>query len=202
MVSGDIIVGFPGETDEDFAATVGLLERARYKNCFIFKYSPRPGTPAYDRLQDDVPEAVKRQRNNQLLAIQSRISDEVSAAQVGREFEVMVEGVSRRSLKQSGATKGVLRRRQAVAGGVALTVGGVEPRGAVDVAPVAGDAGHATPDQGEAQTGTVQLSSRTDGDLIVFVDVPADQAEGLVGTMRRVRVTASDRLSLHGALVS
>ncbi|MEO1512389.1 MAG: MiaB/RimO family radical SAM methylthiotransferase, partial [Planctomycetota bacterium] len=74
-LSGDIIVGFPTETDEDFEATVGLLERARYKNCFIFKYSPRPGTVAYDKIPDDIPETVKRERNNRLLAVQAEISD-------------------------------------------------------------------------------------------------------------------------------
>jgi tRNA-2-methylthio-N6-dimethylallyladenosine synthase len=59
-VAGDIIVGFPTESDEDFAATVSLVSRARYKNCFIFKYSPRPGTVAIEKLPDDVPDAVKR----------------------------------------------------------------------------------------------------------------------------------------------
>ncbi|MBZ0171577.1 MAG: radical SAM protein, partial [Phycisphaerales bacterium] len=61
MLSGDIIVGFPTETDADFDSTVALLERTRYKNCFIFKYSPRPGTVAYDKISDDIPEVVKRE---------------------------------------------------------------------------------------------------------------------------------------------
>jgi tRNA-2-methylthio-N6-dimethylallyladenosine synthase len=74
MLSGDIIVGFPTETDADFEATVRLLERSRYKNCFIFKYSPRPGTVAFDKIPDDVPESVKRERNNRLLAVQAEIS--------------------------------------------------------------------------------------------------------------------------------
>ncbi|MBL8963746.1 MAG: radical SAM protein, partial [Phycisphaerae bacterium] len=84
MVSGDFIVGFPSETDKDFALTVELLRRCRYKNAFIFKYSPRPGTTAHDRLPDDVPERDKRRRNNELLAEQARISDEISREQVGR----------------------------------------------------------------------------------------------------------------------
>src|ERR1043165_4413217 len=69
MISGDFIVGFPTETDEDFEASCSLLKRARYKNAFIFKYSPRPGTTAFDKLADDVPDAVKRARNNTMLAI-------------------------------------------------------------------------------------------------------------------------------------
>src|SRR5690606_33995895 len=87
-VAGDIIVGFPTETDEDFEATKDLLRRARYKNCFIFKYSPRPGTVAHDRIPDDVPDEVKRRRNNELLALQQQISAETSRAYVGRTVDV------------------------------------------------------------------------------------------------------------------
>ena len=60
-IASDFIVGFPTETDEDFAATAELLRYCRFKNSFIFKYSPRPGTMAIDRFADDVPEEVKRQ---------------------------------------------------------------------------------------------------------------------------------------------
>jgi len=113
MIAGDIIVGFPGESENDFHATLRLLERARYKNCFIFKYSPRPGTVAYDRIPDDVPEQVKRRRNNEALAVQQRISDEIAQAQIGKRLEVFVEGVSARE-----------RKKQRTAGLVGLTVGG------------------------------------------------------------------------------
>ena len=65
-IAGDIIVGFPGETDEDFQATVELLKQVPFKNNFIFKYSPRPGTVAITRFEDDIPDAVKRERNNHL----------------------------------------------------------------------------------------------------------------------------------------
>ena len=100
-IAGDIIVGFPTETEEDFEQTISLLRRVRFKNNFIFKYSPRPGTTAHDRLPDDVPEAVKRRRNNELLEVQSRISAEVHAAVVGRTVEVFVEQVSRHSHKRA-----------------------------------------------------------------------------------------------------
>lgn len=95
----DIIVGFPGETDEDYQQTRDLLEYARYKNSFIFKYSPRPGTAAYDRIPDDIPDQVKRERNNDLLALQTQISAEIHASYVGQTLDVFVEGVSQKTRK-------------------------------------------------------------------------------------------------------
>ncbi|MHC4582336.1 MAG: radical SAM protein, partial [Planctomycetota bacterium] len=65
-IAGDFIVGFPGENEEDFQATVNLLEKARYKNAFIFKYSPRPGTNSDKRLTDTVTAEVKQRRNVEL----------------------------------------------------------------------------------------------------------------------------------------
>jgi len=94
--AGDFIVGFPGETEEDFQATVQLLKKTGYKNAFIFKYSPRPGTTADKGRQDNVPDTVKKQRNNTLLGIQSEISSRLSSAFMDREVEVMVEGLSKK----------------------------------------------------------------------------------------------------------
>jgi tRNA-2-methylthio-N6-dimethylallyladenosine synthase len=99
-VAGDFIVGFPGETDEDHAASADLIRRCRYKNSFIFKYSPRPGTLADKRLPDDIPEAVKKRRNRELLAVQSEISLADNRALIGQTVEVLVEGPSPRSRKQ------------------------------------------------------------------------------------------------------
>jgi tRNA-2-methylthio-N6-dimethylallyladenosine synthase len=181
MLSGDFIVGFPGETEEDFALTMGLVERVRYKNCFVFKYSPRPGTLAFDRLADDVPDRVKRRRNNALLAAQARISDEVSRAQMGRTVDVLVEGPSRRALRGAGLTKSALRERSAVT----LTVGGREP----DEPATAGGGG------------LVQLTGRTEGDQIVLLEVEAVRARRLARTIVRARVVGADHLSLHGELV-
>src|SRR5690606_12580133 len=120
----DVIVGFPTETEEDHQATRDLLVRSRCKNQFIFKYSPRPGTVAYDRIPDDVPDAVKRRRNNELLALQSEISDAISREQVGRRFEVFVEGVSRTEMKKRG------RDVKPGTGMVGITVGGRDPAAA------------------------------------------------------------------------
>ncbi len=90
-IAGDFIVGFPTETDADFQASIDLLHRVPFKNNFIFKYSPRPGTTAIDRLPDDVPEAVKRERCNALLSVQAEISEAVHKRAVGQVHQVFVE---------------------------------------------------------------------------------------------------------------
>jgi tRNA-2-methylthio-N6-dimethylallyladenosine synthase len=96
-VAGDFIVGFPGETDEDFEATADLVRRARYKNCFVFKYSPRPGTTADKRGEDNVPPEVKQQRNVALLAIQETVSTEINSGYLGQTVRVLVEGPSKKA---------------------------------------------------------------------------------------------------------
>jgi tRNA-2-methylthio-N6-dimethylallyladenosine synthase len=101
-VSSDFIVGFCGETDASFERTVGLVERSRFKNSFIFKYSERAGTKAAHLYPDDVPEAVKKRRNNELLALQTRISLEDHREWVGRTVEVLVEGPSRSAVRREG----------------------------------------------------------------------------------------------------
>ncbi len=95
-IAGDFIVGFPGETEEDFQATVELVKKARYRNCFIFKYSPRPGTTADKRLEDNIPMEVKKKRNIELLAVQEKISGELSQAFLGKTVRVLVEGLSKK----------------------------------------------------------------------------------------------------------
>jgi tRNA-2-methylthio-N6-dimethylallyladenosine synthase len=100
-LASDAIVGFPTESDEDFEKTVELTKYCRFKNSFIFKYSPRPGTTAIDRFSDDVPEEVKRRRNNELLAVQGEICAANNRAMVGKTVEVMVEGASKLASKQA-----------------------------------------------------------------------------------------------------
>jgi tRNA-2-methylthio-N6-dimethylallyladenosine synthase len=96
-IAGDFIVGFAGETDEDFQATVRLVEQARYRNCFIFKYSPRPGTTAEKRHKDTIPDEVKQRRNAELLAVQERISAQLSRELQGETVKVLVEGLSKKA---------------------------------------------------------------------------------------------------------
>ena len=86
-VTSDFIVGFCGETEQDFEQTVDLVRFGRFKNSFIFKYSPRAGTKADELFDDDVPEDVKRRRNNELLAVQNAISQEENEPFVGRTVE-------------------------------------------------------------------------------------------------------------------
>ena len=215
MLSGDIIVGFPTETDEDFEATVGLLTRAQYKNCFIFKYSPRPGTVAFDKIPDDVPDTIKRQRNNDLLAVQAKISDTIARAQVGREVDIFIEGLSKQQRKRQGLTYGQIRK---TGGAVTLTVSGQNPdtssQNQCDT-----HNGHEKTnntesaeytrtirngDGSDAPSRTLQLSGRTDGDLIVFLDVDRSQVVGpdsLIGQIVRVRITHAEGLSLQSQML-
>ena len=95
-LSTDLIVGFPGETDAEFEATVSLVETVRYDGAFMFKYSPRPGTAAA-ALDDDVPLDVKKARLAKILTLQDEISLEKNRALVGRRMEVLVEGPSRKN---------------------------------------------------------------------------------------------------------
>jgi tRNA-2-methylthio-N6-dimethylallyladenosine synthase len=100
-VSSDFIVGFCGETDVDFQQTVDLVEECRFKNSFIFKYSQRPGTKGAELLVDDVPLEVKQRRNNALLEIQNRISQEDNQQLIGQTVEVLVEGPSKTGRQES-----------------------------------------------------------------------------------------------------
>ena len=91
VVTGDIIVGFPGETDADFEQTLSLMEEVRYIDLFSFVYSPRPGTKAAE-LNDDLPRAVKMARLDRLMELQRRHTGEISQTYVGSEMKVLVEG--------------------------------------------------------------------------------------------------------------
>jgi tRNA-2-methylthio-N6-dimethylallyladenosine synthase len=103
-VSSDFIVGFCGETEASFERTCDLVRRAGFKNSFIFKYSPRPGTKADGLYADDVPEEVKKRRNNDLLAIQNKVSLVDHRNRVGQTVEVLVEGPSKTALKHETGT--------------------------------------------------------------------------------------------------
>jgi tRNA-2-methylthio-N6-dimethylallyladenosine synthase len=98
-ISSDFIVGFSGETEASFERTCDLVRQAGFKNSFIFKYSPRPGTKGHDLYADDVPEEVKRRRNNDLLAIQNKVSLADHRRWLGQTVTVLVEGPSKTALK-------------------------------------------------------------------------------------------------------
>jgi len=99
-LGADLIVGFPGEDESDFEATCALVEDVRFSQAFVFRYSPRPGTPAFGRLPDDVPEGSKRERLAHLQALQTRLQAERHARLVGSRHEVHVEGRSRRDSRR------------------------------------------------------------------------------------------------------
>jgi tRNA-2-methylthio-N6-dimethylallyladenosine synthase len=103
-ISSDFIVGFCGETEESFERTCELVRTAGFKNSFIFKYSPRPGTKADERFADDVPEEVKKRRNNDLLALQSAVSLADHRRHVGATVEVLVEGPSKAARKHEAGS--------------------------------------------------------------------------------------------------
>ena len=96
----DIFVGYCGETEEDHQLSLSLMREVGYDSAFMFKYSERPGTYASKHLPDDVPEEVKLQRLNELIALQNEISAQNNACQVGKVVEVLVEGTSKRSRDQ------------------------------------------------------------------------------------------------------
>ena len=104
-ITTDIIVGFPGETEEDFQATLDVVERSRFCDAFTFIYSPRPGTPAAD-MEDQVPANVVKERYNRLLALQSRIAEEENVARVGHEVEVLVSSGEGRKDTQTHRVSG------------------------------------------------------------------------------------------------
>ena len=105
-IASDFIVGFPGETDEDFEDTVKLVEQARYKNSFIFKYSQRPGTLADKKLEDNISDEIKKQRNMKLLEVQNVISEEDNKKFIGKTVRVLVEGMSKKAHLDSAENSG------------------------------------------------------------------------------------------------
>ncbi|HVS72983.1 MAG TPA: tRNA (N6-isopentenyl adenosine(37)-C2)-methylthiotransferase MiaB [Phycisphaerae bacterium] len=206
QLAGDFIVGFPTETDEDYAATRGLVERVRYKNCFIFKYSPRPGTVAIRRHADDVADEVKRFRNNDLLRVQNRISNELNREMVGQTVEVLCEGPSGWN---TGEGESVVAGRMGV-GGEGGSCESHEPKvelgarlaGALKVVEGGGWRGrldrHGEPYRAPRAVvmpeGWTQMAGRTSQDqLVVFPGNP-----GLAGKMVRVRLEEAHGLTIFG----
>ncbi|MDE6443346.1 MAG: tRNA (N6-isopentenyl adenosine(37)-C2)-methylthiotransferase MiaB [Muribaculaceae bacterium] len=96
-ISTDLFTGFHNETEEDFLETLSLMREVGYDSAFMFKYSERPGTFASKHLPDNVPEEVKIERLNRMIALQNELSAESNRRDIGKEFEVLVEGRSKRS---------------------------------------------------------------------------------------------------------
>lgn len=96
-ISSDLFTGFHGETEEDFQLSLSLMREVGFDSSFMFKYSERPGTFASKHLPDNVPEDVKIERLNRMIALQNKLSEESNRKDIGKEFEVLVEGRSKRS---------------------------------------------------------------------------------------------------------
>ena len=95
-ITTDLIAGFTGETEDDHKLTLSLMEEVGYEFAFMFKYSERPGTFAQRNLGDDIPEDVKTARLTEIINLQNRLSEQSNKRDVGKEFEVLVEGTSKR----------------------------------------------------------------------------------------------------------
>ena len=99
-ISTDIFVGYSSETEEDHQLSLSLMRECQYDSAFMFKYSERPGTYASKHLPDDIPEDVKIRRLNELIALQNELSAESNKRSIGQEYDVLLEGVSKRSRDQ------------------------------------------------------------------------------------------------------
>ncbi|MBD5220138.1 MAG: tRNA (N6-isopentenyl adenosine(37)-C2)-methylthiotransferase MiaB [Bacteroidales bacterium] len=99
-ISSDLFTGFHGETEEDFQQTLDLMRTVGFDSSFMFKYSERPGTLASRTMPDNVPEDVKIERLNRMIALQNELSAASNRADEGKEFKVLVEGVAKRSKEQ------------------------------------------------------------------------------------------------------
>jgi tRNA-2-methylthio-N6-dimethylallyladenosine synthase len=176
-VSTDVIVGFCGETEEQFQATLAALADIRFDTVFAAAYSPRPGTPAL-RMDDDVPPEVKRRRLNELLALQQEIGLDLNRQWLDREVEVLVERVSP-------------PRRTALA----LVTDNDDPTAEPDIE----EAVSAIPDiSGTAGEGSVALAGRTrHNKLVHLAGVPT-----LVGRMVTVQIDHAGPFALRGRVVA
>lgn len=99
-LSTDIFCGFHSETEEDHQLSLSLMEECGFDSAFMFKYSERPGTYASKHLEDNIPEDTKIERLNEIIALQNRLSSQSNSRCIGKTFEVLVEGVSKRSREQ------------------------------------------------------------------------------------------------------
>jgi tRNA-2-methylthio-N6-dimethylallyladenosine synthase len=99
-IGTDVFCGFSDETEEDHAETLSLMREVKFDQAFMFKYSERPGTIAAKKLPDNVPEELKIKRLNEIIALQNEVSNESNQNDIGKVFEVLVEGFSKRSKEQ------------------------------------------------------------------------------------------------------
>ena len=190
-ITSDFIVGFCGETEEEFQQTVDLVRYARFKNSFIFKYSERPGNEAARTMNDDVPEEVKKRRNNELLAVQNDVSLELNRQFVGRTVEILVEGPSKRESKTISPEEALYAEAEPIEE-TRDTTGSVAPLpqnqsnliGAEQMLTFRSE-------------GIVQMTGRTTCDRIVVFDGP----RSLAGEFHKIRILSAAPFTLCGELI-
>jgi tRNA-2-methylthio-N6-dimethylallyladenosine synthase len=187
IFAGDVIVGFPTETDEDYQATRRMVQEARYKNCYIFKYSARPGTVAIKRYEDDVPDEVKRARNNDLLKVQNDICTEINRELVGKTVDVLCEGPSGWSKGEDSVVAGA--RGDA---GTTDSQGAKVSSGKVEVGSRLATAMSAARLEIKGLEDAVQMTGRTTADQIVVFK----GARSLEGQIVPVRVHAAHGMTI------
>jgi tRNA-2-methylthio-N6-dimethylallyladenosine synthase len=205
-ITSDFIVGFCGETEEEFLETAALVRDARFKNSFVFKYSGRPGTKAAELYEDDVPEVVKRRRNNDLLAIQNAICLEDNQPFLGRTVEILVEGPSKVAKKRRDVSPLPLGEGQGVRASDATenancklqiancNLSATNPQSPI-TEPYAGSPHPSPLPKGE---GTTQLVGRTTCDRIVVFDGPPHRT----GRLLSVVIERVDAFTLFGSETS
>jgi tRNA-2-methylthio-N6-dimethylallyladenosine synthase len=96
-ITTDIMTGFCSETEEDHQETLSLMKYVQYDYAYMFKYSERPGTKAAQNMEDDVPEETKKRRLNEIIDLQTKISEKNKLETIGKSFEVLIEGTSKKS---------------------------------------------------------------------------------------------------------
>jgi tRNA-2-methylthio-N6-dimethylallyladenosine synthase len=172
-IVGDMIVGFPNETEEDFVMSLDMLKEVKYKNIFVFKYSPRPGTVSGKRDADPIAQKEKKERNARMLAVQQEISLAHHQHMLGTTYDVLVEGIAKIDPNQQA------RMQAQAAPNDLLQIGG-----------------GGLPSSISTFTEDVRLTARTRGDHIVAFDGSAD----LIGQIVPVKVSEAASLSLKGTL--
>ncbi len=208
-ITSDFIVGFCGETEEEFQQTADLIRYCRFKNSFIFKYSPRKGTKSAELFEDDVPESVKRRRNNELLAVQNEICADQNDHLIGRKVEILVEGASKNFKKNATppsssaweALQSPSRDDYSEPEGKETPVekGNLLPLVSPEELSVHGSDGKGTRENDGKGGGerVIQLTGRTPGDRIVVFDGP----ESLIGSFQTMEIVDATPFTLFGKRV-
>ena len=185
-IVGDMIVGFPTETDAEFQESLTLLDEVMFKQVYVFKYSPRPGTVSGKRDPDDITTQVKKERNNMMLRHQQKISLAQHQALLGQTFYVLVERVAKNQGLDGASKNSPYPEEDQTEGsqGGLVQIGGIQPKLVKSVT-------------SDAAPQKIRLSARTRGDHIVIFE----GSESDIGQIVPVKITEARALSTSGVRV-